>query len=327
MNAVSTVLLNGVRDVLALLALVWITGMALSIVPTAEALARLAEGDPRKMCDGCRSRRSSQLRSQREWAALGRAGPRLMVLAIASLCWLAPFIPSCGDWQAWRIRAGEPAPGARLTDQPGPDRQTTDGVAQLRSPRRRAGRSGSRSLGGLSSPISPVVRARGSAEAGPCLECPVCHPREEEQSREDNAVERNVHRCSHCVGDYDVPVLNRIPEQRDGGSRKHKDHGDQVPRPGLVHVRRGCSRPELLKPFGADEIKDYRHPRDKGDHFPDAAQSEDRHTEEGVLVHLNVVQPQAPRLEQIKIRHRRRVEADRPGRRTVAPGTGPVFGT
>jgi hypothetical protein len=82
--------LSAVRDVLAL---AWVTGIALSIVPTAQALARLTEVDPARMCDGCRERRRSQLRSAREWAALGRAGLGLMVVAAASLWWLVPLIP------------------------------------------------------------------------------------------------------------------------------------------------------------------------------------------------------------------------------------------
>ncbi|GLW06244.1 hypothetical protein Misp01_13740 [Microtetraspora sp. NBRC 13810] len=101
--------LSAVRDVLAL---IWVTGMALSVVPTLEAIARLTEGDPVRMCDGCRARRRSQLRSAREWAVLGRAGTQLMVMAAASLWWVAPFIPVLRRLGSLAHQPDAPAPCA-----------------------------------------------------------------------------------------------------------------------------------------------------------------------------------------------------------------------
>ncbi|MEV4116146.1 hypothetical protein [Nonomuraea sp. NPDC049695] len=67
--------------------------MALDVLPTIEAQARLTGRDPRHMCDGCRARRRAHLQTAAEWALLGSAGPALMILATTTLWWTRPVLP------------------------------------------------------------------------------------------------------------------------------------------------------------------------------------------------------------------------------------------
>lgn len=84
-----------IGDTIRVVAMLWVTGTALSVLPTLEARARLTRRDPAQMCTGCRARRRAQERSEREWRKVaGCAGTALMILAAATLWWAVPLLPT-----------------------------------------------------------------------------------------------------------------------------------------------------------------------------------------------------------------------------------------
>lgn len=86
-------------EVIRLLSVLWVTGTALSILPTWQAVARLTTRDPRRMCPGCRARRRAQQQVEREWYGIGgHAGMPFMILSAASLWWVAPVLPVVRQW-------------------------------------------------------------------------------------------------------------------------------------------------------------------------------------------------------------------------------------
>jgi hypothetical protein len=82
-----------IGDAIRVVAMLWVTGTALSVLPTLEARARLTRRDPAQMCGGCRARRQAQERSECEWRKVaGSAGTALMILAAATLWWAVPLL-------------------------------------------------------------------------------------------------------------------------------------------------------------------------------------------------------------------------------------------
>lgn len=73
--------------------LIWLTGIGLFVLPTIEAIDRLTERDPSKMCEGCRARRREQLIVSSQWAVMGRIGFSLMVIASAARWPIFPVLP------------------------------------------------------------------------------------------------------------------------------------------------------------------------------------------------------------------------------------------
>ncbi|NBE94112.1 hypothetical protein FE391_29450 [Nonomuraea sp. KC401] len=74
--------------------LVWGPMTLLGIRPTLISRALLAEGDPSRMCRGCRARQRAYRHREREYRdTYGPAGPPLMILAAAALWWTAPILP------------------------------------------------------------------------------------------------------------------------------------------------------------------------------------------------------------------------------------------